>query len=116
MVADAIGNLWVMDYYRPGEYQNNWSVFSREGVWQGTVALPDHFFPTQIGEDFLLGEIMDELNFYHIVRYRLNKPPVRVVLPDRTTLEVASETHIWTLESDELDVQCIVRYRVFQKE
>jgi hypothetical protein len=74
MIADATGNLWVMDYYRPGEYANNWCVFSPQGIWLGTVTLPDQFRPTQIGTDYLLGEWFDELNFTHIRRHRLTKP------------------------------------------
>ncbi len=74
MIADATGNLWVMDYYRPGEYANNWCVFSPQGIWLGTVTLPNQFRPTQIGTDYLLGEWFDELNFTHIRRHRLTKP------------------------------------------
>jgi hypothetical protein len=74
MVADEVGNLWVRDYYRPGEYANRWSVFSAEGVWLGTVSLPDQFHPTQIGPDFLLGEMVGDLGVRHIRRFPLIKP------------------------------------------
>ncbi len=74
MVGDDLGNLWVLEYYRPGEYANRWSVFSAEGIWLGTVSLPDHFHPTHIGPDFLLGEMADDLNVWHIRRYPLIKP------------------------------------------
>lgn len=43
-------------------------------------------------------------------------PEGRVILPDRTRLHVANETHIWTLESDELDVESIVRYRLTEQD
>jgi hypothetical protein len=43
-------------------------------------------------------------------------PEGRVVLPDRTRLHVANETHIWALESDELDVESIVRYRLNEQD
>jgi hypothetical protein len=74
MLADAAGNLWVFEHYRPGEYRNEWSVFSPEGVWLGTAALPEHFTPAQIGEDFVLGRRTDDTGFVHIRRHRLIKP------------------------------------------
>jgi hypothetical protein len=74
ILADAAGNLWTFDHYRPGEYRNRFSVFSPEGVWLGTVALPELFTPSQIGPDFILGTWTDDLGFAHIRRYRLNKP------------------------------------------
>jgi hypothetical protein len=43
-------------------------------------------------------------------------PQGRVVLPDRAELHVADATHIWTLKSDELDVESIVRYRLNQQD
>lgn len=74
MLADDVGNLWVFEHYRPGEYRNEWSVFSTEGVWLGTAALPEHFTPAQIGDDFVLGRWTDETGFVHIRRHSLIKP------------------------------------------
>jgi hypothetical protein len=74
MLIDIEGYLWVFEYYRPGEYRNQFSVFSREGVWQGSVVLPNGFEPSQIGKDFILGTWTDELGFAHARRYGLIKP------------------------------------------
>jgi len=43
-------------------------------------------------------------------------PQGRIVLPARTELQVANETHIWALESDELDVESIVRFRLLGRD
>ena len=73
MLADDTGNLWIFVHYRPGEYRNDWSVFSPDGVWLGTVNLPERLTPSQIGADFLLGRSTDETGFTHIQLYRLLK-------------------------------------------
>ena len=44
------------------------------------------------------------------------EPQGRVVLPDRTELHVANAAHIWALESDEFDVESIVRYRLAERD
>ena len=74
MLVDVEGNLWVFDYYRPGEYRNHFSIFSPDGAWQGTVILPDRVRPSQIGEDFLVGTWTDDMGFVHIRQHRLKKP------------------------------------------
>jgi hypothetical protein len=74
MIADAAGNLWVFAHYRPGEYRNQWTVFSPDGAWLGTVTLPDALTPSQIGPDFVLGQWVDDDEFVHVRRYRLIKP------------------------------------------
>lgn len=74
MLVDAEGNLWVFVHYRPGEYRNDWSVFSADGVWLGTVALPEHLAPSQMGADHIIGSWTDETGFVHIRRHRLIKP------------------------------------------
>lgn len=74
MLVDDLGNLWVFEHYRPGEYANNWSVFSQRGVWLGTVTLPDQLVPAQIGRDFVLGRWSDEDGFVHVRRHRIQKP------------------------------------------
>jgi len=74
LIQGIEGDLWVFDYYRPGEYRNRFSVFSREGVWLGSVDLPHRFEPSQIGSDFLVGVWTDDLGFRHVWRLGLTKP------------------------------------------
>ncbi|MCJ7626943.1 MAG: hypothetical protein MUO50_01025 [Longimicrobiales bacterium] len=74
LLVDVGGNLWVVDHYRPGDDRNRWTIFSPEGVWLGSIALPIGFVPSQIGPDFLLGRWIDDLGFVHIRGHRLIKP------------------------------------------
>lgn len=73
LLADDAGYLWVFEHYRPGEYANRWSIFSPEGVWLGIVTLPDHLRPNQIGEDFVLGNWVDEAGYVHVRRHALER-------------------------------------------
>jgi hypothetical protein len=73
MLVDDAENLWVFEYYRPGEYANEWTVFDPEGAWLTRAELPDRFIPTHIGEDFVLGHWIDDLGLPHIRLYELEK-------------------------------------------
>jgi hypothetical protein len=73
MLVDAVDNLWVFVHYRPGEYRNDWTVFSSDGVWLGTVALPERLTPSQITADHLIGSWTDDTGFLHIRRHRIVK-------------------------------------------
>lgn len=74
MLVDDTGSLWVFNHYRPGAFENRWTVFSPAGVWLGTVALPERLRPSHIGDDFVLGRWEDDLGFRRVARYRLTKP------------------------------------------
>jgi hypothetical protein len=73
LIVDAEGNLWVFVHYRPGEYRNDWTVFSADGVWLGTVALPGRLTPSQIEADHVIGSWSDDTGFVHIRRHRITK-------------------------------------------
>ncbi|MGH7577843.1 MAG: hypothetical protein ACREM1_22320 [Longimicrobiales bacterium] len=74
LMLDDDQNLWVAEYYMPGEARNARTVFAADGTWLGTVELPDRFSPTHIGSDFILGVWRDELDVEHIRLYELVKP------------------------------------------
>jgi hypothetical protein len=42
-------------------------------------------------------------------------PQGRVVFPPRTKVSVATATHVWALESDEFDVESILRFRLHEQ-
>jgi hypothetical protein len=73
ILPDTEGNLWVEGYEAPGEAPAPWTVFDREGRMLGSVPFPDRFLPTQIGEDFVLGVAMDELDVQRVRLYPLRK-------------------------------------------
>ena len=77
-MADAAGNLWVTEYQLPGQDSAAVGVFSAAGEWLGAVRMPPNFRPLDIGEDYALGVLIDELDVQHLVRYELKRdaPPM----------------------------------------
>lgn len=70
---DDEGNLWVAEYYMPGEDRNARSVFDPSGTWLGMLELPLNFSPLHIGSDFVLGIWRDKLDVEHVRLYALRK-------------------------------------------
>ena len=71
--VDMDGYLWVADA------RNRFSVFSPKGRWLGTLDAPPGLVcfiygsPCWVGEDLLLGIVMDEMRVQRIEGYRLNR-------------------------------------------
>ncbi|MDX1394680.1 MAG: hypothetical protein R3195_09815 [Gemmatimonadota bacterium] len=74
LLVDAVGNLWVEEpsgrFFAP----TTWTVLDPAGQWLGSVGMPDGFTPYQIGDDFVLGRLEDELDVEYVVVYELLKP------------------------------------------
>lgn len=70
--ADVAGRLWVKDY-TTGDEENRWDVFEPDGRWLGTVVLPHGLNPMEIGEDYVLGLVRDELEVERVRLHRLVK-------------------------------------------
>ena len=73
IIFDALGNLWVERFRGRGEEENRWDVFNAEGHLLGAVDLPVGLLVDQIGEDFVLGRWMDELDVQHVRLYGLTR-------------------------------------------
>jgi hypothetical protein len=73
LIADAAGNLWVLDYPRPGNDERRWAVFAPDGPALGTVTTPPALRVLEIGEDYLLGVWQDELDVEYVRLYRLDR-------------------------------------------
>jgi hypothetical protein len=73
MMLDEAGNLWVRRFALPGIREDDWDVFSPEGVWQGTVAAPLGLEITEIGDDWLLGIFQDELGTEFVRLHRIER-------------------------------------------
>ncbi len=71
---DDDGNVWVAEYFLPGETRNARTVFGPDGVWLGSLELPPRFAPHHIGGDFVLGVWRDELDVESVRLYELTKP------------------------------------------
>ncbi|HSM17702.1 MAG TPA: hypothetical protein VK845_12005 [Gemmatimonadales bacterium] len=79
-VVDHGGNIWVASLPAPDRphrgrnlWGSNWRVFSPDGAWLGTVTLPQHFQPTDIGDDTILGIFVDSLGVNQVRLYELTK-------------------------------------------
>ena len=72
--VDALSNVWVKEYNRPGDNTPRWSMFDSSGVWLGTLTFPVRFEPLDIGSDYVLGLWRDEDDVEHVRMYQLVKP------------------------------------------
>ena len=68
IVTDALGHLWVEEYERPGEARpgSMWTVFDPEGHVLGLVETPDAMKVKEIGADYILTSIRDELDVEYV--------------------------------------------------
>jgi hypothetical protein len=74
IIVDSGGNLWVAEYPSDDSEMSLWNVFDPEGRWLGTVGTPYGGFVYQIGDDFLLGVWINELDVEQLRVYSINKP------------------------------------------
>ena len=80
MHVDDGGNLWVQDFSPWPEEPTEWTVFDPEGRAIGRVRLPKRFTLHQIGPDFVLGVLPDELDVQHVVIYGLARTRSREIV------------------------------------
>jgi hypothetical protein len=74
LMVDAAGNLWVADFATDEDQPGSWSVFDTAGRWLGTVVTPPGLRVREIGADYVLGQMSDEMEIERVVMYRLVKP------------------------------------------
>jgi hypothetical protein len=73
IIVDAVGNVWVAVYRRPGDELPRWTVFDSEGQMLGVVSTPERFSVHQIGSDFVLGRWQDDMDVEHVLLFDLLK-------------------------------------------
>ena len=90
LLADEDGFLWVMEYPNVRTARGAWTVALIDGLSQaepgrtwvildperGPVAqatMPEGLFPLEIGEDYVLGLVRDEMNVETLLLYRLER-------------------------------------------
>ena len=63
-----MGYLWVEEYEFPGEKRDGvlWTVFDPEGRVMGFVETPEGVRVFEIGADYLLGTVRDELGVEYV--------------------------------------------------
>lgn len=75
VLSDRLGHLWVEEFDVPGDGQDGvlWTVFDPEGHVLGLVETPRGLLIYEIGEDYLLGSVEDELGLDYIQLWALNR-------------------------------------------
>ena len=85
MLADQVGNLWVQAYPPPARLNMHWSYYGAEfagGDWvvlspSGNeitrVRMPDGLRVLEIGEDYVLGTVHEDINVDAVRLYALRK-------------------------------------------
>ena len=73
--SDAVGHLWVEEYELPGARRPAplWTVFDPEGRVLGFVETPQGLDIYEIGEDYLLGRVENELGVESVQVWRLDR-------------------------------------------
>ena len=72
--VDLLGNLWVREYNLPGQEDRAlWTVFDPEGLVQGFVATPPGLVIYEIGEDYILGKVEDDLGVEYVQLWGLER-------------------------------------------
>ena len=74
LATDTEHNLWVEEYRRPGDDVPSWSVFDPDGHFLGMVTGPEGLNVTDIGADYMLGIVRDDMEVERVVMYALVKP------------------------------------------
>ncbi len=75
MMADGLDYLWVEEYEAPGEELPGviWCVFDPDGEVLGFVETPEGLLIYEIGEDYILGRVRDEMDVEFIQVWPLER-------------------------------------------
>jgi hypothetical protein len=74
MKVDVLGFLWIQEYAGPRVRDPTWTVFDPDGHVVGTVRTPDRTQILEIGSDYILGRLSDELDVEYIQLWSLTRP------------------------------------------
>ena len=69
------GRIWSPRGPSPAHTPVEWDVFNLDGTLVATVTLPARFQPHEIGEDYITGAFLDEVDVNYVRVYELRKPP-----------------------------------------
>ena len=74
LLTDSEGNLWArQERYGAANDIDEYFVFGSEGRHLGVIELPANFRVFQIGADFILGSVRDELDVQYVHLYGIEK-------------------------------------------
>ncbi len=72
MVVDGRGRIWMIASKVVPTDRSEVTIFDSDGRFTGTVTLPPHFTPTDIGADYILGIWTDVDDLEHVRLYKLH--------------------------------------------
>ena len=73
ILSDRAGYLWVREYSASGGGGAVWAVFDPEGRIQGLVETPPGLGTFEIGEDYILGWVRDDLGVEYVQLWSLDR-------------------------------------------
>lgn len=74
LLVDSEGNVWVRAFSVDPTTAGEWSVFDPTGRWLGEVETPPGLEIEEIGDDYLVGVWVDDLDVEYVRLYSLEKP------------------------------------------
>ncbi len=79
--VDALGYLWVREYDLPSQDRDRplWTVFDPDGIVLGFVETPPGLVIYEIGADYILGKVRDELRVEYVQLWPLDRSGVQAV-------------------------------------
>jgi len=72
--VDVLGYLWVSEYAGPRVRDPEWTIFDPDGHIVGKIRTPDRTQILEIGEDYILGRLSDELDVEYVKIWELFRP------------------------------------------
>lgn len=66
--------IWVEEYVLDEDQARRWDVFSEDGDFVATVAMPNGFSPQQIANDHVVGIARDTFDVDHVQVRRVVRP------------------------------------------
>jgi hypothetical protein len=73
LLMDSEGLLWVKPYSPQWEDGRIWWVLDRSGRWLGEVTVPAGVTPLDVGEDYILATVRNQLDVERVLLYGLNR-------------------------------------------
>lgn len=71
VVVDAVERIWLAEYVKPGDQEQVWWIFTRDGARIGRVSVPTALRVVDAGSDFLIGIWRDGDGVESVREYRL---------------------------------------------
>lgn len=68
------GRIWARRYRLPWETDVRWGLFNPDGEFKGYFRFPAGLEVFEIGDDYVLGVVMDELDVPFVHMYRIRPP------------------------------------------